>query len=60
MTRKHYVRLAEELHVEYKYLDSMPREGFMIAVNTVCDALKRENPRFDRDRFLAVVRGPDL
>lgn len=64
MTRKDYKRLAEELRIELKNLDStlatndaesIQRGAFEIAVKCMCDAMKRENLRFDRDKFLEAV-----
>lgn len=64
MTRKDYKRLAEELKIELNHLDStlatndaesIQRGAFEIAVRCMCDAMKRENPRFDRDKFLLAV-----
>lgn len=64
MTRKDYKRLADELRIELKNLDStlatsdaesLQRGAFEIAVLCICDAMKRENPRFDREKFLEAV-----
>ena len=65
MTRKDYKRLAEELAITLRNLDDLivskgdsdsdQRTAFQIAVECMCDAMKRENPRFDRSKFLEAV-----
>lgn len=58
MTRKDYERLAAELAEQYRDMtDPAEVRGFWAAVCTVCDALERDNPRFDRNRFTDAVRG---
>ena len=56
MTRKDYRQLAEELRISYGRLTSEEaRRAFRSAVNCIADALKRENPRFDYDKFSDAV-----
>ena len=65
MTRKDYKRLAEELAITLRNLDDLivskgdsdsdQRTAFQIAVECMCDAMKRNNPRFDRSKFLEAV-----
>jgi len=65
MTRKDYKRLAEELAITLRNLDDLivskgdsdsdQRTAFQIAVECMCDAMKRDNPRFDRSKFLEAV-----
>jgi hypothetical protein len=61
MTRKDYILLAEALRVQYHNTkifanDGMSR-GVLGAAEEIADALQRDNSRFNRDHFLAVVRG---
>ena len=59
MTRKHYNVLAAELsqvyELEVKTHDDV--RMFWMVVNTLTDTLQRENPRFDRMRFVEAVKG---
>lgn len=65
MTRKDYKRLAEELAITYRNLDDLivskgdsdsdQRTAFQIAIECMCDAMRRDNPRFDRSKFLEAV-----
>lgn len=56
MTRKDYIRLAEDLRIERRnLLTPEAKHGFYIAVSCFCDAAKRNNPNFDRDKFWAAV-----
>jgi len=58
MTRKDYRQLADELRIELKRLETEhEKAAFRIAVACMADALKRNNPRFDRDKFSAAVYG---
>jgi hypothetical protein len=56
LTRKDFKILAEELS-EAGIDDLRQLVGFMAAVDAVCRALKRINPRFDADRFRDAVEG---
>jgi hypothetical protein len=58
MTRKDYVLIADALREYYQHV---PENGMKLLVGevaaNVAEHLKRDNPRFDREHFLAVVRG---
>lgn len=63
MTRKDYVRLAEDLAVVVNavHSPSLTRSGevymagFHAAFECVCAAMKRENPNFSHDKFRDAV-----
>lgn len=70
MTRKDYIAIADmlgkiryrlNLEVSEQLKETEYQAGQFDMLNKVtdelCDALKRDNGRFDRDHFLAVVRG---
>jgi hypothetical protein len=71
MTRKDYIILAEALRVQYHRgmlgandadasLAKSGRcfvSGVYQAASEIADALQRDNSRFNREHFLAVVRG---
>lgn len=73
MTRKDYILLAEALRVQYhnaKFATNADIEldapallyqgrldGIDFAAREIADALQRDNGRFNREHFLAVVRG---
>jgi hypothetical protein len=58
MTRKDYRQLADELRIEFKQLETAAESNaFRIAVACIADAMKRENPRFDREKFSEAVYG---
>jgi hypothetical protein len=53
MTRKDYVMLAAAIKEAHAYaIDAARRLGVASAAHEVADAIARDNPRFDRDRFL--------
>ena len=63
MTRKDYILLAEALR-DTMLIDCPTAEyvagakaAFNSASTRIADALAGDNPRFDREHFLAVVRG---
>jgi hypothetical protein len=62
MTRKDYILLAEalhkagQIHVADDYQHGK-KTGVAVAAEFVADALQRDNLRFNREHFLAVVRG---
>lgn len=61
MTRKDYIVIAEALRVHY-HLAKISQDGHkMVCTGEVAeelaDTLHRDNPRFDREFFLQVVRG---
>ena len=56
MTRKDYVMLAEALRSTLDPLDdAFHREQHEADATAVADALARDNPRFDRERFLKAA-----
>ncbi len=64
MTRKDYILIAEGLRIAYlnaKNEMTKPElndlNGVCLAANCVANALQRDNARFNREHFLAVVRG---
>jgi len=61
MTRKDYIILAEALRIPSNSFSKPGYEreasGVSCAALAVCDALERDNSRFNREHFLAVVRG---
>jgi len=59
MTRKDYILIAEVLRIEYLNCDDGYRaeEAIHRIAMEMADMLHRDNPRFDREHFLAVVRG---
>ena len=55
VTRKDYVLIANALRIALPYpVDREQRRGYEEAVFTVADALKADNIRFDRARFLTA------
>lgn len=66
MTKKDYILLAGALHRALRHVKLSPVEGSnseheIFGINCATDhisiALAQDNPRFDREHFLAVVRG---
>jgi hypothetical protein len=63
MTRKDYIILAEALRVQFRDSTNHPSpmstegDGVFIAACALADSLQRDNSRFNREHFLAVVRG---
>lgn len=58
MTRKDYRQLAEELRITLKRIHTEEEKAaFRLAVDCMADAMKRENPRFDRQKFAEAVFG---
>ena len=61
MTRKDYLILAEALRVQYNVNKAFANDGLsrgvLLAAEEIAEALQRDNSRFNRDHFLAVVRG---
>lgn len=58
MTKRDYILLAN-LCKKYKgEVDPKTSRNFSESfVKDLCDVLKRDNPRFDTDRFLKAVNG---
>ena len=58
MTRKDYILIAEVLRIEFLNAGYQEFEECIMNVSReMADMLHRDNPRFDREHFLAVVRG---
>lgn len=63
MTRKDYIAIAEALRYArgHAMADAISPQasldGVMAAAEYIANAMQDDNPRFDRDHFLAVVRG---
>ena len=62
MTRKDYILLARALHERLDFernvkTNKTPVEAIYVTARRISDALRADNPRFDREHFLAVVRG---
>lgn len=63
MTRKDYVLIAQglksalDLEISLHGADSGTAGGVRLAAARIADVLVTDNPRFDREHFLAVVRG---
>lgn len=64
MTRKDYILIAEALKASspveahrFSAYPSTPNEAFVNTLVAVTDALAKDNPRFNRDHFIAVVCG---
>ena len=64
MTRKDYIRIAEALrHARGHAKASLPDQiattltGVVVATEYIANAMQDDNPRFNRQHFIAVVRG---
>jgi hypothetical protein len=62
MTRKDYILIAEALRTTIQLNSSEgPDSDFMKGIHAsashIANALGRNNPRFNREHFLAVIRG---
>jgi hypothetical protein len=69
MTRKDYILIAEALRVQFhnaKLVENallcggtgkIQREAIESVANELADSLAHDNSRFNREHFLAVVRG---
>lgn len=58
MTRKDYRQLADELRITLKRIEGEEAlEAFRLAVECMADAMKRNNARFDREKFAEAVFG---
>jgi hypothetical protein len=61
MTRKDYIVIAEALRVQFHRaaLENNPpmQDGVLNAAHEIADALQRDNARFNKEHFLAVIRG---
>lgn len=62
MTRKDYILIASALRKRILFEASIEslreiRGGVMLAALSIADAILFSNPKFDREHFLAMVRG---
>ena len=61
MTRKDYILIAEALRTTWKeevnQEDVTEERVFFDTAENIVSALQKDNPRFNREHFLAVVRG---
>ena len=52
MSKKHYILIAKHLnHANQILIDKDTKPGFEIAVFALIDALAKDNPWFDKERF---------
>jgi len=58
MTRKDYIVIAAGLREKYLSIGTSTRrqEGFVVALDGICDALKSDNRNFNKDLFLNYIR----
>lgn len=54
MTRKDYVAIAEVISSNRSVMNEVARAGVDVVATELATVLKRNNPRFDRDRFLTA------
>ena len=54
MTKKDYKMIAEAINRTCRKTDWMP---IYTLEEELCETFKQDNPRFDRERFLAACRG---
>lgn len=56
MTRKDYILLVDALREAHPHMvhQSEEREQWQVDCESIADALARDNPRFDRARFLTA------
>lgn len=53
MTRKDYIAIAEAIAVNNDPTDSKrEQDKVKVIAGSIADVMKRDNPRFDRSRFL--------
>lgn len=61
MTRKDYISIAQAVRAsweeaykgtDYPIDNGVVDNSFIVLVDKLCGTLKRDNPRFDRDRFV--------
>lgn len=56
MTRKDYVLIARAIRQARNEYDDIPI-GISCVTLHLANALERDNPRFDRDRFISAATG---
>jgi hypothetical protein len=59
MTRKDYILIARALNYSYRTagMSTPAIDAIDFAAASIANELGRENPRFNQNHFLAVVRG---
>lgn len=58
MTRKDYIIIARALQGAYPVPEnSTPIQAWRGAVGAIADAIAKDNPRFDKDKFLLACQG---
>lgn len=61
MSRKDYILIASALRTQYEDSEHSPMSdrayGVLGSAMEIADALKRDNVKFDREHFLAIVKG---
>ena len=59
MTKKDYVALAAELHLDYTtstiQSNAICQDVFKMVLCSIANVLQRDNNRFDRSKFLSAV-----
>lgn len=64
MHKKDYILLAADLRANHQTLSIEESAGFALAIDILCRALQRDNPRFDSATFkkaaLPCTCSPDL
>lgn len=58
MTRKDYVLIAEAIRDSVQHSGELERKAIEGTAKYVSYALRRDNPRFDRGRFMAACGFP--
>lgn len=66
MTKGRYIELAADLRIDRALIkrrsegatQTATLDGFDMAVETLVSNLKRDNPNFDKARFIAAVEKP--
>lgn len=54
MTRKDYVLIAQAISDQQHWLTAEERQPITGLIYTLASALARDNPRFDRSKFIAA------
>ena len=58
MTRKDYIKIASVLKTANDNRDYYAIEDiFDILINDMCDVLKADNSRFDKNKFINYIQG---
>jgi hypothetical protein len=59
MTRKDFEQLARALRERYPHNEPDKQHGYDAAINAVAAACYRDNPRFNRDRWVVAIKEID-